>query len=67
MLLSTGRKDVLGMVIGGHRINLQYNPLDKKKLTEIFLDDDDVRIGQVSKLSQFPRSQVYKSFSNFLK
>ena len=42
MLHSTAKKDLLGLVVDGNRMNIQYNPLDKKKLIEIFFDDPEV-------------------------
>ena len=44
MLLSTARKELFGLVVGGNRMSIQYNPLDKKKLIEIFFDDPEVSL-----------------------
>lgn len=43
LVISTDRNDLLGMVVGGQKIYLEYNPLERKKLNERFYEDEEVK------------------------
>ena len=64
MVLTTGKNDLLGLVVDGNRITIQFNPLDKKKLRDMFHDDKEVSCDSVK--SHFTPSFMKPTWLCFL-